>query len=51
MLDGVAVSNGIDWSPDNSRMYYIDSPTRRVDVLDYDIESGAASNRRRVASR
>ncbi len=42
----LTVSNGIDWSPDDTRMYFIDSPTRRVDVLDYDIETGAAENRR-----
>ena len=46
VLDGIVVSNGIDWSPDDTRMYYTDSPTRRVDVLDYDIETGAATNRR-----
>ncbi|MFI5679369.1 SMP-30/gluconolactonase/LRE family protein [Streptomyces cellulosae] len=44
VLDDVAVSNGTGWSPDGRLMYYIDSPTRRVDVFDF--ENGRALNRR-----
>jgi sugar lactone lactonase YvrE len=32
--DGVGLSNGIDWSPDGRRCYYVDSATRRVDVFE-----------------
>jgi sugar lactone lactonase YvrE len=47
-LDGITISNGIVWTSDHKRMYYIDSGTNALDVFDYDIESGAISNRKPV---
>ncbi|MGW8762633.1 SMP-30/gluconolactonase/LRE family protein [Streptomyces sp. NPDC055815] len=50
LLDSVTVSNGLGWSPDGTRLYYADSPTRRVDVFAYDPETGALSDRRPFAA-
>jgi len=47
-IDGIIVSNGITWSPDNKIMYYIDSPTREVKAFDYDIRNGDIKNERVV---
>lgn len=46
LLAPVSISNGVQWSADGSRVFYIDTPTRRVDVLDVDTETGAWSRRR-----
>jgi sugar lactone lactonase YvrE len=46
VVKGVTVSNGLGWSPDGSRMYYADSPMRRVDMFDYDPATGEAFQRR-----
>ncbi|MFJ1827207.1 SMP-30/gluconolactonase/LRE family protein, partial [Streptomyces sp. NPDC088178] len=47
VLPVVACSNGIGWSPDGRLMYFIDTPTRRIDVFDFD--GGRAVNRRPFA--
>ena len=49
LLTGVGISNGIGWSPDDQRMYYIDSLTYRVDLFDYEPATGAIGNRRSFA--
>lgn len=36
----VTVSNGITWSSDNKYMFYIDTPTRNIDVFDFKLGSG-----------
>jgi sugar lactone lactonase YvrE len=46
VLTGLTVSNGIAWTLDGERMYYIDSVTRQVDVFDYDTATGMPSRRR-----
>jgi sugar lactone lactonase YvrE len=45
VLDHVTISNGIEWSPDGSRMYYNDTETYRVDVFDYDRDAGPTNRR------
>jgi len=45
-LDELTIANGIIWTADESTMYYIDTPTFRVDAFDYDVATGAISNRR-----
>ena len=47
---GVTVSNGMGWSPDNSLFYYIDSPTSEVSVYDFDLSTGRINNKRRFIS-
>ncbi len=48
VLPGVTTSNGLDWSPDQKTMYYIDTPTLQVAAFDFDLQAGHISNRRVV---
>ena len=50
VLDGVTLSNGLGWTRDDTRMYYIDSPAQRVDVFDFDLASGQLDRRRPFVS-
>jgi len=42
----LTIANGLGWSRDEKNMYFIDSPTGRVDIFDCDLESGELKNRR-----
>jgi len=45
LIDGVTLSNGLGWSPDNTTMYYVDTMTKRIDAFDFSA-TGELSNRR-----
>ena len=50
VLDEVTLSNGIGWTRDDTRMYYIDSPVQRVDIFDFELASGRVDDRRPFVS-
>jgi sugar lactone lactonase YvrE len=45
VLDEVTVSNGLEWSPDDSLAYYDDTDTHRTDVFDWSPETGLTERR------
>jgi sugar lactone lactonase YvrE len=45
VVEGVTVSNGLEWSPDGALAYYNDTATRSIAVFDYDREAGLIDGR------
>jgi sugar lactone lactonase YvrE len=41
VLGSITISNGICWSADNRRMYFIDTPRHGIDMFSFDEETGA----------
>jgi sugar lactone lactonase YvrE len=50
ILSNVSISNGLAWTPDGATMFYIDTPTQRVDAFDVDPAGGTIRNRRPAIS-
>lgn len=48
VLDGLTIGNGLAWSADDRRFYFIDSMSGGVDVMDFDPDTGAVTNRRQL---
>lgn len=46
MLSDVRNSNGLCWDASRALFYYVDTWDRRIDVFDYDADTGDISNRR-----
>lgn len=46
VLDGLTISNGLGWSPDDRTVYLADSGPGLVWAFDYDLAAGAFSNQR-----
>jgi sugar lactone lactonase YvrE len=45
MIPEVTISNGLAWTPDATTMYYVDTPTQRVDRFRMDPASGTIGDR------
>ncbi len=50
MLAGITISNGLGWSPDETTMYYVDTPQHVLEAFDFDFAAGTISGRRPVVS-
>jgi sugar lactone lactonase YvrE len=49
VLGGLALTNGLDWSPDGTRFYLVDTLTMSIDAFDCDTVKGTIHNRQSIA--
>lgn len=49
LIDGIGIPNSLAWSPDGATMFFAETLDRSIFVFDYDIPTGAVSNRRLFA--
>jgi sugar lactone lactonase YvrE len=49
VFGGITVPNSVAFSPDDRRMYFADTHSRRIEVFDFDRDAGRLSNRRLLA--
>ncbi|WP_409276040.1 SMP-30/gluconolactonase/LRE family protein [Neobacillus sp. SCS-31] len=49
-LEGLGISNGLAWSPDNKYLYFIDTPTGKVVRYNYELETGEISEPKDVVT-
>jgi sugar lactone lactonase YvrE len=47
-ISKVSISNGIAWNADGSKMYYVDTPTKKVVQFDYDRASANITNKKTI---
>jgi sugar lactone lactonase YvrE len=46
VLKGLTLANGLDWSPDDSTFYLVDTATLSIHAFDFDSDRGMLANRR-----
>ena len=44
--EGIGISNSLALSPDGRTLYFADTPTRRIEAFDLDVDTGVLSGRR-----
>lgn len=48
MIDNVTISNGIAWDESRNKMYFIDTPTKKITSFDFDINTGDISGKKDI---